>query len=193
MPPPEARLRVYPHAMLEPRDLLGIVVDPLRLAVLGHAAIGPVEAAHLADELNVPERRVQEVIGKLAAAGLLTTRLTLDRDALRAVAQSLPQDAPIDPELIAQGWSEEEAQTLSKFFTGSRLKQIPAQRAKRRVVLERLAQEFEPGLRYQEKEVNFTLQLFHADYAALRRYLVDEEFLSRADGVYWRTGGRFPA
>jgi hypothetical protein len=24
----------------------------------------------------------------------------------------------------------------------------------------------------------------------LRRYLVDEGFLTRADGVYWRTGGR---
>ncbi|MBT8201897.1 MAG: DUF2087 domain-containing protein [Acidimicrobiia bacterium] len=178
--------------MLEPREFLGIAVDPVRLAVLGRAAIGPVDASHLAGELNVPERKVQEVIGKLSAAGLITDELTLDRDALRAIAQSLPQDAPIDAELIAQGWSEDEAQTLSKFFTGKRLKQIPTQRAKRRVVLERLAQEFEPGLRYQEKEVNFTLQLFHADYAALRRYLVDEEFLSRADGVYWRTGGRFP-
>ncbi|NNK91836.1 MAG: DUF2087 domain-containing protein, partial [Acidimicrobiia bacterium] len=67
---------------------------------------------------------------------------------------------------------------------------IPTQHAKRLIVLERLAQEFEPGLRYREQEVNFTLQLFHADYAALRRYLVDEGYLTRADGVYWRTGGR---
>ena len=31
----------------------------------------------------------------------------------------------------------------------------------------------------------------NSDYAALRRYLVDEGMLSRADGVYWRTGGRY--
>ena len=178
--------------MLEPRDYLGIAVDPVRLAVLGHAAVGPIHVETLARTLGLKERRIHEVIGKLRAAGLITDQLTLDRDALRALARSLPQDAPIDPELIAQGWSEEEAKTLGKFFTGSRLKQIPTQRVKRRVVLERLAQEFEPGRRYQEKEVNFTLQLFYADYAAVRRYLVDEEFLSRADGVYWRTGGRFP-
>ena len=30
---------------------------------------------------------------------------------------------------------------------------------------------------------------FFADYAALRRYLVDEGFLARAEGSYWRTGG----
>jgi hypothetical protein len=34
------------------------------------------------------------------------------------------------------------------------------------------------------------LQLFHPDFAALRRYLVDEGFLTREDGVYWRSGGR---
>jgi len=178
--------------MLEPRDFLSVAVDPVRLAVLGHAAVGPVDVPRLAEDLGVPEKKVREVVGKLVAVGLLDDSWKLDRDALRAVAQSLPQDAPIDPELIAQGWTEEEATTLSKFFSGSRLKQIPTQQAKRRVVLERLAQEFEPGLRYQEKEVNFTLQLFYADYAALRRYLVDEEFMSRADGVYWRTGGRYP-
>jgi hypothetical protein len=178
--------------MLEPREFLSVAVDPVRLAVLGHAAVGPVDATRLAGDLGVSEKKMLEVIGKLMAAGLLDSDRRLDRDALRAVAQSLPQDAPIDPELIAQGWTEEEAATLGKFFSGSRLTQIPTQQSKRRVVLERLAQEFEPGLRYQEKEVNFTLQLFYADYAALRRYLVDEEFMSRADGVYWRTGGRYP-
>ena len=140
----------------------------------------------------MPERKLREVVGKLVVSGLLTDDLALDRDALRTLARSLPQDAPADPELVAQGWTEEEARTLNRFFTGSRLKQIPAQLSKRRIVLERLAQEFEPGRRYQEKEVNFTLQLYHADYAALRRYLVDEEFLGRAEGVYWRTGGRYP-
>ena len=112
---------------------------------------GPLDLASLADALGIPERKLQEIVGKLVGAGLLRRDLTLDRDALRAVAQSLPKDAPIDPELIAQGWSDEEARTLSKFFTGSRLKQIPTQHAKRLVVLERLAQEFEPGRRYQEK------------------------------------------
>jgi hypothetical protein len=33
------------------------------------------------------------------------------------------------------------------------------------------------------------LRSFHDDVAALRRYLVDSGFLSREDGVYWRSGG----
>jgi hypothetical protein len=69
--------------------------------------------------------------------------------------------------------------------------QIPTSRAKRLVVLDWLAQQFEPGVRYREQEVNATLERRHADYAALRRYLVDEEFLERGGGEYWRAGGTF--
>lgn len=169
-----------------------LTLDPIRLAVLGWAARGPVDIGSLADELHITERKVREALGKLQGAGLVTGEGVLNGDALKELARGLPREAPIDLELLAAGWSREEAETLSRFFSGSRLKQIPTQRTKRLVVLERLAQEFEPGLRYQEKEVNFMLQMFFADHAALRRYLVDEGFMTRADGVYWRTGGRYP-
>jgi hypothetical protein len=33
------------------------------------------------------------------------------------------------------------------------------------------------------------LLAYHPDYAALRRYLVEEDFLARENGVYWRAGG----
>jgi hypothetical protein len=39
--------------------------------------------------------------------------------------------------------------------------------------------------------VNLMLGQVHADTAALRRYLVDEGLLSRANGEYWRTGGSY--
>ncbi|MCW2567621.1 MAG: putative regulator, ArsR family, partial [Mycobacterium sp.] len=44
--------------------------------------------------------------------------------------------------------------------------------------------------RYAEAEVNVVLRAWHPDHAALRRYLVDEGFLGRERGEYWRTGGR---
>ena len=70
-----------------------------------------------------------------------------------------------------------------------RLHTIPSKRHKLLVVLDYLAQQFEPGVRYPESEVNDILMAFHADYAALRRYLVDDGFLDRTDNVYWRSGG----
>ncbi len=65
--------------------------------------------------------------------------------------------------------------------------ELPAARVRRH--LTRLALEFEPGVRCPERDVNQMLRRFHDDYASLRRYLVDEDLLSRQRGVYWRSGG----
>jgi hypothetical protein len=84
-----------------------------------------------------------------------------------------------------------QAEVLRRFLEHGRLRAIPARRAKRRVVLDYLAGQFEPGRTYPEAEVNRILARFHPDVAALRRYLVDEEFLERREGSYWRAGGTF--
>jgi hypothetical protein len=178
--------------MTDAREFLRLALDPIRLAVLGRAAEGPVDAAAAAATLDVDKRQVHAAIAKLRAAGLLTEDLELDRLTLRTIAADLPRAAPPDPAVAGVGtWTPEEVEVLGRFFTGRRLSAIPGSRSKRLVVLDRLAQEFEPGLRYDEPEINFTLQLWHPDYASLRRYLVDEGFLTRAEGVYWRTGGRY--
>ena len=75
------------------------------------------------------------------------------------------------------------------FVTDGRLTSIPTPRAKRMVVLDWLAQDFEPGRRYSEAMVNLIIGKRHPDTAALRRYLVDEDLLSREAGEYWRSGG----
>jgi hypothetical protein len=81
---------------------------------------------------------------------------------------------------------------LRNFMTDDgRLHTIPSKRAKRLVVLDHIAQSFEPGRTYQEQEVNAIIERFHPDYAALRRYLIDDHFLTREDNVYWRSGGTF--
>jgi hypothetical protein len=67
---------------------------------------------------------------------------------------------------------------------------VPAKRTRRRLLLDEVAQAFEPGRRYPEPVVNEILKSVFDDYRTLRRYLVDEAFLSRnAAGTYWRAGG----
>jgi hypothetical protein len=72
-----------------------------------------------------------------------------------------------------------------------RLKTIPSKLSKLLVVLDHLAQEFEPGQTYPEAQVDEVLRRFHPDHAALRRYLVENSFLTRENNVYWRSGGTF--
>ncbi|MEU5694949.1 DUF2087 domain-containing protein [Actinosynnema sp. NPDC020468] len=79
------------------------------------------------------------------------------------------------------------------FVNGGRLTRLPAQRAKRRAVLEQVCASFEPGTRYPEREVVSVLRGWcdggEVDHVTVRRYLVDEGLLDRADGEYWRSGG----
>ena len=86
----------------------------------------------------------------------------------------------------------EEQQVVARFVQGGRLVVMPSKRSKLLLVLDHLAQEFEPGRTYTEAEVNAVLWSFHDDHAALRRYLVDEGMLAREGGVYWRSGGSVP-
>ncbi|WP_181019486.1 DUF2087 domain-containing protein [Nonomuraea typhae] len=83
----------------------------------------------------------------------------------------------------------DEEKVLRAFLVEGRLKSMPMKHEKRMVVLRYITQVFEPGVRYPEKEVNVALRAFHDDYAALRRYLIDADLLSREDNVYWRSGG----
>jgi hypothetical protein len=85
---------------------------------------------------------------------------------------------------------DEEEAVLRTYFRGGRLREVPARRSRRLVVLNRLALEFGVGVRYTERQVNEVLRRFHDDHASLRRHLVDEGFLSRDRGRYWRSGGR---
>lgn len=57
------------------------------------------------------------------------------------------------------------------------------------LLLDEVAQRFEPGLRYPEEEVDRRLRDLSDDHVALRRYLVDEPLLSRRNGIYHRRGG----
>jgi hypothetical protein len=83
----------------------------------------------------------------------------------------------------------EVTKSLQPFFRDGRLLAVPRRRAARLAMLDLLAGQFEPGVHYSEASVNSVLSRYHADFCTLRRYLVDEEFMDRADGIYWRAGG----
>ncbi len=79
-----------------------------------------------------------------------------------------------------------------RFITADgRLLDIPREHSRLLLVLDHIAQRFEPGKVYPEREVGTILKAIHPDHAALRRYLVDEGLLTREDGHYWRSVGTF--
>jgi len=85
------------------------------------------------------------------------------------------------------------AQLVHTFMPEGRLLRLPGKFAKRALLLEHVADRFEPGRYYPEGEMDAILVALteggEADHVTLRRYLVDHGLLAREDGVYWRTGG----
>ena len=91
--------------------------------------------------------------------------------------------------MLSEALAQQDAVLRAFVDADGRVAQMPAKRIKRLALLDHVAGSFEVGRKYTEKEVTGILKRIHHDHAALRRYLVDEGFLTRDHGVYWRSGG----
>jgi DNA-binding HxlR family transcriptional regulator len=172
-----------------------------RLRIVGLLAGGRWLAVEdLADQLELTPGTVVHHLHRLRDAGLVESRsrppyveYSLRIGRLAEIGGRLDK---LEREVRAAGEEEivagmpewagpREARVLTAFRDGERLVSIPAQHAKRLVILRWLAETvFEPGRDYPEKELNMALALRHPDVASLRRYLVDEHFMTREAGVY---------
>jgi hypothetical protein len=184
---------------LDAVTLVGLLADDDRRACAAALILGASTADEVARATGLSAAKVATALGRLAAAGLVVEAEAgglhllgsafqrAARNAKRRAAEAEGLDPSIPPDLPAG-----DAKVLHSFVRDGRLLQIPTARGKRLVVLDWLAQDLEPGRRYSEQMINLVIGKRHADTAALRRYLVDEGFLDRADRQYWRTGGTVP-
>ena len=172
-------------------DALALLADGERLRVVAALVLGARSTDDVAAATALPKRKVLEALSRLEAGGLVERdkddgSWSFDVGRLTEIAREARPATPPDDV------GDVDARTgtiLRTFLRGGRLTQIPSQHAKRQVVLDHICRVFDIGVRYPEKEVNAMLRAFHPDYAALRRYLVDDGFLARENNVYWRAGG----
>jgi hypothetical protein len=179
--------------VLDAAALAGLQADPDRRRVIAALVLDAADLASVERLSGLPTTRAGRALSRLEEAGLV---LRGDDGTLHLVAESFAaaarEAAASRPAGSRHDGPPEVARVLDAFVRDGRLLAIPTARAKRLVILDVLAQEFEPGRRYREEMVNLLLGKWHADTAALRRYLVDEGFLDRADRQYWRAGGSVP-
>ncbi len=170
-------------------SLIGLLADEDRLRIVAAVALGATTTRGIAQATGLPLKGVGKPLARLVTGGLITEdggRYEVALEELRAVAREGSQRDPED-----FGAAPEANVVLRRFIRDGKLLSIPLVRSKRLVVLDHLAQEFEPGQYYSEAEVNETLSAYHPDVASLRRHLVDEHFMTRDLGIYWRSGGTF--
>jgi hypothetical protein len=174
---------------LDATVLVGLLADPHRRRVVAAVELGARHLDEVVAASGLDAVQVAKALGKLVESGLVVNGddgLGIAGDSLQRAARQA-KTRPASTEF--DDAPDETRKVLRAFVVDGRLQSIPVAPAKRLVILDWLAQAFEPGAKYSEKMVNLMLGQRHADTAALRRYLVDHGFLDRADGQYWRTGG----
>ena len=173
--------------------------DASRLRIVGLLAEGKkMSVEELASALSLTPGTVVHHLKRLREAGLVDSqarppymdyslligRLSQIGHELHRMARE-QAGASTEPPEPPEWATADEGRTLRAFFDGDRLLSIPAQHAKRLIVLRQLAESvFERKRKYPEKEVNQLLAVRHPDAASLRRYLVDEGFMTRKNSVY---------
>lgn len=171
------------------------LADESRLRIVGVLANRNCSVEELAELVQLKGPTVSHHLAKLKELELVVMKpegnthlYSLNSDALHRLSKDLLTPEAIgslveDPK--SDAW---ERKVLRDFLVeGVRLKEIPASRKKRHVVLRWLATQFEPGVRYPESQVNETILRHHGDFATLRRELIGAQLMERKQGIYWRT------
>lgn len=173
-----------------------VLADENRLKLLGLLANREYSVEELAALLKLKAPTVSHHLARLKELGLVGMRAEgnthmywLNTDTLRDSSKNLQaalsseKMASLVDDIEGEAW---ERKVLRDFFDGERLKEIPASRKKRSVVMRWLANQFEQGKRYSEAEVNAIIERHHEDTAFLRREMIGEKLMQRDRGIYWR-------
>lgn len=179
-----------------------VLADESRLKILGILANQECSVEELAVLMQLKEPTVSHHLSRLKELNLVTMRpegnsriYQLDSEVLQSISKEI-----LSPEKIAslaedvdpEAWESKVLRNYLEIDINSnegtqRIKEIPASRKKRLVILKWLVSKFELGINYSEREVNDIINLYHPDYATLRRELISCKLMQRDNGVYWRT------
>jgi len=180
----------HPGEMLDAARLVGLLAEPERMRVVAALTLGASTTRDIASTTGLDMRVVIDSLDRLVTGGLVEE---LDGQYIllsAAFKQAARQAAPEDRPTAFPDEPEDRQRILDQCLKDGRLVHMPAKRSVRLVLLEEIAQRFEPGQHYTERQVNASLSEVDSDTSTLRRYLVDNGFLDRGDGEYWRSGGR---
>ncbi|MCM3766981.1 metalloregulator ArsR/SmtB family transcription factor [Neobacillus niacini] len=178
------------NKMVEFHKALG---DLTRIRIIGLLKQGPLHGQAIAGKLGLKPPTITHHIAKLREVGLIKERrdkntiyFSLNTKALEMGAKAILNIGSGGGDEMEMAVTAEERESIIKnFFTKEgKLKNYPAQRKKKLVVLEHMLKGLELGKVYPEKEMNEYLKQFHEDYATLRRELIMCQFMYRENNQY---------
>ena len=173
--------------------LFKCLADRSRLQILKSLAQEDMYVERLAERLGLTPPTISFHLKKLADAGAVKsyktqyyTMYALEKSVFMTSILELIQEQSDEAELQRQRDEAYRQKVLDSFFAYGKLKTIPMQKKKERIVLEEIVKSFEHGRKYTEREVNIILADFHDDFCTLRRDMIGEKLMARDMQIYWR-------
>ncbi len=167
--------------------------DKSRLQILKSLAIEDMYVERLAERLGITAPTVSFHLKKLADAGAVVsyksqyyTMYALKKDIFKTSILEILQEKSDEAEVQSRRDAAYRQKVIDAFFEYGKLKTIPAQQKKERIILEVIAQAFEYDRIYSEREVNIMIADFHDDFCTIRRDMIGEHLLDRDAKGYWR-------
>ena len=173
--------------MIEVAKKYKLLSDTNRLQMIALLIERCVSKGEFAEELNLHPTTIAFHIRKLLQENwieLTSSKYCLKKNILTDCMQQEIKDAF---HLLKEESANKQfvQKVLTSFFTSDgKLKNIPAQRKKRLIVLKEIANSFEIKRVYTEKEVNEILREFYEDVCTLRRVFIMNKLFTRENGIY---------
>jgi len=174
--------------------LLKCLADKSRLQILKSLAMEDMYVERLAERLGLTAPTISFHLKKLQEAGAVSsyknqyyTMYSLKKEVFRVRLMDILQEKSAEAEVQLEREAQYRKKVIDTFFEYGKLKAIPAQRKKRRIILEEILKRFERDRRYDEKEVNLIIAEYHDDFCTIRREMIMEGLMKRDHQVYWRT------
>lgn len=167
--------------------------DKSRLHILKSLVVEDMYVERLAERLGLSASTVSFHLKKLAQAGVVRsyktqyyTMYSICTDVLETSVLEIIREKSDDKALQEEREAKYRKRVIDAFSEYGKLKAIPVQRKKERIILEVIVQAFEHGKKYAEREVNLIIADFHDDFCTLRRDMISEGLLERDGNAYWR-------
>jgi DNA-binding transcriptional ArsR family regulator len=174
--------------MVNFHKVMGDVTRLRILSVLNEKSLCGME---IAERIGVTTATISHHMQKLKEVGVVYERRDkntiyyyLDTKTLKRKAASIMSMIERTSEEDEKAMKEKE-KVIKNFFTADmKLKSIPSQRKKKKIVFEKILEGLEIGKDYSEQEMNEYIQNFHEDYCTIRREFIINHYFHRQDGIY---------
>lgn len=174
-------------------EIFKCLSDNSRLRIINSLMIEPMYVELLAERLGLSTSTISFHLKKLMDANIVSCRkeqyyaiYSLNEEILSMNLRDLVKDNRKEEEMLNQREEKYKEKVIESFFKYNKLKEIPVQKKKKQIVLEKIVESFERDRAYTEKEVNLIIADFHDDFCTIRRDLVGFNLMERKDGIYKR-------